>query len=154
MAATTISYAVNMAKVPLSIEKGVQQLAFHFNSGATAFGTTSDVVLLGKVPNGALITDKNLRIGAQGNANFSVLLLAVEANGTYSTYASLFAAAVTASQTAAQVFSDVQPVKVSLSDDRAIQYTVLALNCTSGASATASFSLQGFIQYVADGSTV
>ena len=154
MAARTLTYTINMSAAPKAVHVGVNRLHFDFNSGATKFGTLSDVLLLGKIPSGALISGKNIRFGAEGTAaaHFGLVLLATEANGTFSTFATLMAS-ITASATAA-TFNDYIPTKVSLSDDRAVQYVVLALNCSTGASETVSFSTQGFIDYVVDGSGV
>jgi hypothetical protein len=149
-----MTYTINMANPPKGLHAGTNVVPFDFNSGATKLGTLSDVVLLGKVPNGALITDANVRLGAQASAasHWALQLLAIEALGTFSVLSTLIAS-MTASLTAA-VFSSIIPTKVSLSDDRAVQYAVLALNCTTGASETVSFSLQGSLKFLADGSNV
>lgn len=154
MAASTFTYTPRMSAQPAELHAGLNTIAFDFNSGATKCGTLSDVILLGKVPNGALITDVAIRFGAEGSAatHFTLLALAIEAAGTYSTLATV-AGSMTASATAAR-FTFAEPVKISLSDDRAVQYAVLGLNCTTGASGTVSFSLQGNIKYLADGTTV
>lgn len=145
MAARTLTYTINMSASPKGEHVGLNVLPWDFNSGATKFGTLSDVVLLGKVPNGALITDANIRFGAETSAasHWSLVLLAIDAAGTFTTIATLIPS-MTASLTAA-TFSSYVPTKLSLSDDRAVQYAVLALNCTTGASETVSFSLQGVL---------
>lgn len=155
MSAKTLTYTINMAGQPKAAHVGDNTIAWDFLSGASLFGTLSDVLLLGKIPNGALITTQNIRFGAtkQANAHFALELLAVEDRGTFSTYATLIAS-MTASSTAAAVFAAYTPKKVSLSDDRVNQYVVLALNCTTGPSETASFSTQGFVKYNSDGSNV
>lgn len=159
MAARTLTYTANLGSNGLNgnvkaVHVGTNVIPFDFNSGTTKFGTLSDVLLLGKVPNGALITQKSVRFGANANAaeHFALVLLVPEAGGTLSAYATLVAS-MTGSATA-QVFNDVIPYKLSLSDDRAVQYAILALNCTTGGSETVSFSLQGFVEYYVDGSTV
>lgn len=154
MAARTLTYTINYG-APKALHAGISVVAWDFNSGAGKFGTLSDVLLLGKIPNGALIVSQDLRFGAtpQANAHFALVLLATEANGTFSTWATLIAS-MTASSTAAAVFKSVPPVKVSLSDDRAVQHLVLALNCTTGPSETASFSCQGVVEYLTDGSSI
>lgn len=151
MAATTYTYTARMVDTPQEIHSGVNVLPWDWNSGASKFGTLSDVLLLGKIPNGALITGKNLRFGASGAAavHLQLQLLATEADGTYSVWSTLVAS-MTAS-TAAATFQDDIPVKVSLSDDRAVQFVVLALNCSTGASGTVSFSTQGHVDYISDG---
>lgn len=151
MAARTLTYTPNMALTPKAVHVGTNTLPWDFNSGATKFGTLSDTLLLGKIPNGAVVTQSNLVLGAStaAAAHYSLLLYAIEAAGTYSLHATL-QSSKTAS-TAAAVFNSYVPVKVSLSDDRAVQYCVLALNCTTGASETVSVSIQGSIQYLTDG---
>lgn len=154
MAANTYTYAVNMSSVPKSIEKGLESIAWDFNSGTSKLGTLSDVVLLGRIPNKALITQTAIRFGAQtlAAAHYDLVLLAVDALGTFSQIATLMGS-LTSSLVAA-VFTSHIPYKVSLSDDRAVQHAILALNCTTGASGTVSFSLQGHLEYLNDGSTV
>lgn len=154
MAARTLTYTTNMAAPPKGNHVGLNILPFDFNSGTTKFGTLSDVVLLGKIPNGAVITDANIRFGAEGTAaaHLSMVLLGIDAGGTFTTLATLIGS-MTASATAA-TFSSYIPTKLSLSDDRAVQYAVLALNCTTGASETVSFSFQGSVKFLADGTTL
>lgn len=154
MAGRTLTYTMNMSASPKEAHVGLNVLPWDFNSGATKFGTLSDVLLLGKIPNGALIIDQDIRFGVStaGAAHWQLLLLATEANGTFSTLATLIAS-MTQSLTAA-VFKNVVPTKVSLSDDRAVQYAVLALNCSTGASETVSVSIQGSVKFLTDGSNV
>lgn len=156
MAARTLTYTVNMQATPKQVHVGTNTLAFDVNSGATKFGTLSDMALLGKIPNGALITSADLVLGAKkqdGAAYHAVMvLLAVDALGTYSTIATLVGS-LTATA-AAVTLSNKVPYKLSLSDDRAVQYAVLALNVTTGASETASISFQGSVTYVSDGSSL
>ena len=154
MAGRTLTYTVNYAANPKAVHVGLNALAFDFNSGATKWGTLSDVVLLGKIPNGALITDVNIRFGATTSAavHSALVLLGTDALGTFTTVATLIGS-MTASPTAA-TFSSYIPTKLSLSDDRAVQYAVLALNCTTGASESVSFSFQGSVKYLKDGSSL
>lgn len=154
MAARTYTITNNMS-VPKALHAGESVIAWDFNSGASKFGTLSDVLLLGKIPNGALITNQGVRFGAtkQDGVHYALELLAVESAGTFSLWATLIAS-MTATSTAACVFNSVIPKKVSLSDDRAYQYVVLALNATTGASETVSASIQGIVKYLTDGSTV
>lgn len=155
MAAATFTYTINMAASPKGVHVGPNILPWSFNSGTSKAGTLSDVILLGKIPNGALVHLSEVRFGAElmDAAHWGLLLLATEASGTYSTYATLIAS-MTASSTAATTYRAAIPTKVSLSDDRAVQYVTLALNCSTGGSGTVSFSTQGFVSYVADGSNV
>lgn len=154
MAARTLTYTINMAAPAKAAHRGLNTLPFDFNSGATKWGTLSDMVLLGKIPNGALLTDVNIRFGAEGTAaaHCALVLLGTDASGTFTTLATLIGS-MTASATAA-TFSSYIPTKLSLSDDRAVQYAVLALNCTTGASETVSFSFQGSVKFLSDGSNV
>lgn len=151
MAAATFTYTTNMAASPQKNHTGLNVVPFDFNSGAVKCGTLSDVILLGKVPNGALIVDQDIRFGISTAAaiHWQLLLLKTEANGTFSTLATLVAS-MTQSLTAA-VFKNVIPTKVSISDDVAVQYAVLALNCSTGASGTVSVSIQGSVKYLASG---
>lgn len=154
MAARTLTYTINMQAQPRAFVTGVNTVAFDFNSGATKWGTLSDVVLLGKIPNGALITNAGVRFGVapQAAAHCQLVLLVQDALGTYSAYATVIPS-MTASAAIA-LFANPAPLKVSLSDDRAIQFVTLALNCTTGASESVSFSFQGNVQYVATGQSV
>jgi hypothetical protein len=154
MAARTLTYTLNMAKPAQKLHAGVNVLPFAFNSGATKFGTVSDMALLGKIPNGALFTGADIQFGVQGNAasTWTLLMLVTDADGTFSTYATLASAAsVTANASTVQQYRYCIPQKVSLSDDRAVQHVVLALNCTVGPSETASFSFHGTATYLSDG---
>lgn len=155
MAARTLTYTPNMASQPKQVHVGVNQLAWSFNSGATKFGTQSDMVLLGKIPSSALITHKTVRLGATGatgGPHYQLQLLAYDSLGTFTLIATLMDS-LTASATA-QAFTDSQPYKLSLSDDRAIQYAVLVLNASTGLSETVSQSIQGVVLYSVDGSTI
>lgn len=155
MAARTLTYTINMASSPKAVHVGINQLAWDFNSGAGKLGTISDMILLGKIPSGALITVKNTRFGATGataGPTWQLQLLAVEPLGTYTLVTTLMDS-LTQSATAA-VFVDSKPYKLSLSDDRAVQYAVLALNCSTGLSESVSQSLQGVVLYSTDGTSV
>lgn len=154
MPGSTLTYTINMAGQPRALVASENVIAFDFNSGTAKTGTLSDVVLLGKVPNGALITTKDITFGISTAAatHWALVLLGIDAGGTYTTIATLIGS-MTASLAAA-TFKDNRPIKVSLSDDRIAQYAVLALNCTTGASATVSTSFYGNIKYLTDGRTV
>ena len=154
MAARTLTYTINMSAPPKGAHIGLNILPFDCNSGTTKFGTLSDVFLLGKIPNGALITDVDIRFGANAAAaaHCALLLLATDGSGTFSSVATLIGS-MTSSNTAA-LFSSHVPTKLSLSDDRAVQYAVLALNVTTGGSETVSFSFQGVVKFLTDGSNV
>jgi hypothetical protein len=162
MAARTLTYTINLGAgpgltaAPKAWHTGLNVIPFDFNSGATKLGTLSDMVLLGKIPNGALVTEGDIRFGAESSAasTWTMLLLAVEANGTFSTFLTLQSTGSITAAATAQTYHLCSPQKVSLSDDRAVQYCVLALNCTVGATETVSFSFQGSVKYLMDGSNV
>ena len=140
---------------PKAAHTGVQTIPVDMLIGGTnKVGSISDVILLGKVPSGAVITDYYFNITTLSeSAVYSLVLLAVEAAGSFSTYATL-EATITTSATAAVTSIGYRPVKVSLSDDRAVQYVALALNCTAGVSGTVSTSIYGQLRYTADGTTL
>lgn len=150
----TFTITANMAAAPKGLHAGENVLPFDFNSGATKAGSVSDYIFLGKVPNGALVTGGGIRFGAStaAAAHWALVALATEAGGSFSTLATI-RASMTAS-TAATEFPLITPVKISLSDDRAVQFATLALICTTGASDTVSVSIQGSVKFLADGSTV
>jgi len=150
--ALTYTSTANMLAVPRSVHIGVNHLEFDFNSGAGKFGSLSDVLLIGKLPNGAKILDVALQFGVStaGAIHYTLLALVQDTpGGTYSTFATIYGS-MTASLTAA-TFRSVTPYKVSLSDDRAVKHITLALNCTTGASGTVSQSIQGLFLYATDG---
>lgn len=157
MAGRTLTYTINMSAPAKGGHRGENVIAFDFNSGTTKLGTVSDVVLLGKIPNGALFTGADIRFGAQASAatTWTLLMLAQDAGGTYSTYATLASSgSITANASTVQQYRFCIPQKVSLSDDRATQFVTLALNCTVGASETVSYSFQGTAKFLTDGSGV
>lgn len=152
MAGTTYTYTPQMAGQPKSAHTGEQVIPVDMLIGGTnKFGTISDMVLLGKLPNGACINDWYFNITTTAeSAVYSLVLLATESAGSFSVYATL-ESTITTSATAAVTTIGYRPVKVSLSDDRAVQHVVLALNCTAGASGTVSTSIYGTLRYSADG---
>jgi hypothetical protein len=148
--------AAAMANSPRKVHAGVSTLTFDINSGANKFGSISDMYLLGKIPNGAIVTDGAITFGVQKSAaqTFTMLLLGQDAGGTFTTLQTLRAAqgSITANASTVQTYALVNPNgKLSISDDRAIQFATLALNCTVGVSGSTSFSFQGYVHYVADG---
>lgn len=154
MAATTLTYTIGMQAQPKAPHTGVTSLAWNYNSGALKLGTLSDTVLLGRIPNGALLLTSECFFGIStaGATHYALMAYVTDALGTLSAYATLIGS-MTASLTAANFRTGV-PLKISLSDDRAIQYVTLALNVTTGASATVSTSFQGHVLYTMDGSNV
>lgn len=157
MAARTLTYTVNMAAAPKALHAGENTIAFDFNSGATKLGTVSDVVLLGKIPNKAVITGADIRFGVQASAatTWTLLVLGTDADGTFTTLHTLVSSgSVTANASTVQQYRFCVPTRISISDDRAVQYAVLALNCTVGGSETVSFSFQGTAKFLTDGTTL
>jgi hypothetical protein len=157
MAARTLTYTTNMAAPPKGDHIGENVLTFDFNSGATKLGTVSDMVLLGKIPNKAVFTGADIRFGVQASAasTWTLLLLGTDADGTFTTLHTLLSSgSVTANASTVQQYRFCVPQKISISDDRAVQYAVLALNCTVGPSETVSYSFQGTAKFLADGRTV
>lgn len=152
--------AATMASPIAKNHVGDNVLTFNINSGASKFGSISDVYLLGRMPNGALVTDGAISFGIQKSAiqTFTMLVLGQDDGGTYTVLQTLRASgaqpSITANATTVQSYHLVNPSapsKISISDDRAIKFATLALNCTVGGSGTTSFSFQGFVRYVADG---
>src|SRR5574343_228524 len=106
--ATTFTYTPQMSGQPKKPHSGIESIPVDMLIGGTnKVGSISDVVLLGKIPNGAVVTSIGYR-----------------------------------------------PVKVSLSDDRAVQHVTLALNCTAGVSGTVSTSIYGQLRYKSDGTAL
>lgn len=148
MAAVTFTYTANMSAPAPSAHTGVQAITFQFNSGASKFGTLSDVVLLGRIPDQAVVVGGQIN-GTSAAAAIHCMLLAVNSTD-YTKSGGTVYGSFTISATAAK-FEIEQPVRISLSADATTSEAVLYLNCTTGASGTVSTSLNGVIFYVADG---
>jgi hypothetical protein len=152
MAGVTFTYTANMAEAARAVHSGINALTFSFNSGASKIGTVSDVVLLGKIPNGATVVDawitgvaastaQKWQLSAVNPGDFTKsggTLLIGDAAGTMTVVATLAR------------FTLNQAKRISLSADTTASHAVLYLNCLAGTE-TASVSLQGCIMYVADG---
>ena len=148
MAGVTYTYTANMAETARAGHVGVQAITFAYNSGANKMGSISDVVLLGKIPNGAVVVGGVL-YGNSTAAATHYMLLAVNPND-YSKSGGTIYGSFTVSTTAVKYNID-GPIKISLSADATTSEAILYLNCTTGASPTVSTSLNGVIYYVADG---
>ena len=148
MAGVTFTYTANMAAPAPSAHTGVQAISFAFNSGAAKFGSISDVVLLGRIPNHATVVGGQIN-GKSTSAAIHCMLLAVNSTD-YSKSGGTIYGSFTISATAAKFEID-NAVHISLSADATTSEAVLYLNCTTGASGTVSTSLNGTIYYVADG---
>lgn len=155
MAAVTLTYTANMSRPACAPHTGVQALLFDFNSGATDFGTVSDVALLGKLPAHCEIVGGYIRCGARNTTDPAhYMLLAVDANA-YATSGGTVYGSFTASAGGVTTFTlGMPPVKISLSADSTASHAVLYLNCTTGTTASGSQSLQGVILYKTSGFTI
>lgn len=106
--------------------------------------TVSSAVVLCKIPNHAIIYDA--AYGCAGaTAAVTASLLELRVNGV------AIAATTSANQAAAGLNrAGLLPYKVSLSDDAALQYAVLSLQCTTAGTATTSLSIGGYVRYTMD----
>jgi hypothetical protein len=156
MAARTLT-VTGYTSNPKGLHVGENVVPFDFNSGTGKLGTISDVLMICKLPNGATFTGANIRFGAELSAatTWTAQLLAFDASGTSTDITTLASSgSMTANATTAQGYTLCSPYKVSLSDDRAIQFAAFVLNCTVGGSETVSFSLQGAVRFLTDGTSV
>lgn len=155
MAGTTFTYTANMAEPARAVHAGVNAISFAFNSGAVAFGSACDVVLLGRIPDQATILGGYVA-GKHGGATGAHFLLTCVKSTDYTKSGGTVKfdqanGSFTLSATAASIFQIANPVRVSLSADAGTSEAVLYLNVTTGASPTVSVSLHGVIYYVCDG---
>jgi hypothetical protein len=156
MAARTLTVTGYNAS-PKALHVGENVVPFDFNSGATKLGTVSDVLMICKLPNGAEFTGANIRFGAELSAatTWTAQIVGFDASGTSTVLATLASpGSMTANATTAQGYTLCSPYKVSISDDRAIQFAAFVLNCTVGGSETVSFSIQGSVRFLTDGTSV
>jgi hypothetical protein len=156
MAARTLTVSGYNA-IPKATHIGENVVPFDFNSGTGKLGTISDVLMICKLPNGAEFTGLNVRFGAELSAatTWTAQVLGFDASGTSTVLATLASpGSITANATTAQGYVLCSPYRVSISDDRAIQFAALVLNCTVGGSETVSFSLQGVVRYLTDGTNI
>ena len=150
MAGVTLTYTANMANPAIANHVGVNAVIWNFNSGATAFGSISDVVCLGKIPaHCTILPGSVIRMGVSTAAAVHYMLLGVDAND-YSKSGGTIYGSMTQS-TGAAAFTVQKPVKISLSADSTAAHAVLYMNCTTSASPTVSVSMQGCLLYVCDG---
>ncbi len=158
MAARTLTYTANMADSARAVHAGVNALVFEFNSGATKFGTVSDVALLGRLPPHCTVLGGYVRGKHAGADGAHFLLLAVDANDFTKSGGTIKMdqanGSFTLTATAASLFHVNGPTKISLSADSTATSAVLYLNCTTGASETVSTSLNGVLYYMVGISTI
>ena len=148
---TTYTYTANMAETSRAVHAGINALTFSVLRSA-AFGTVSDVILLGKIPNGATIVDAWAEIITKSTAQKWQFSCVNPGDFTKSGGTLLMgdtAGTMTAVSTIAR-FTLNAPLRVSLSADTVYAYTVLYANCLAGTETT-SLSMQGCIMYVCDG---
>jgi hypothetical protein len=163
MAASTITVTANLAPSvsPRADNRGgLTAVSFHKQMGATKFGTIGDVMLLAKLPNHARIIDFNASVGIlNAAATVEAILYRVEsigASGTLGTLAALsqvmgsFTIAAGVTKLAG---AQVHPV-VSLSDDAAVQFAVLAFKVAATATESVSFSINGNCVYETTGAAI
>lgn len=152
MAAATLTYTANMAEPSRAVHAGINAICFSFNSGATKIGTTSDVILLGKIPNGCTVVDGWIA-GNTAATSQKWQLSAVHPNAFGTSGGTLLlgdAAGTMTVVTGVVRFNLLQAKRISLSADATVASAVLYLNCLAGTE-TVSVSLQGALFYVCDG---
>lgn len=154
MAASTFT-ASAFALQPKQTHTGNQSRHFTFNSGATAFGTVGDIVMLCKIPNKATVTECWFRFASAAAGSTFAAIVTKGRTSSATTTLAVIASSITASAASLKVdmrtsAANIAPFQISLSDDDAIQYAVLKLQFTTGASATASVSLDGVIVWAMD----
>lgn len=116
-----------------------------FSKTLSQFHTTaSSAVLLCKIPNHAIIYDGAYSC-AGATAAVTATLLEMRVGAT------AIAATTSANQATAGLNRiNLLPLKVSLSDDAALQYAILRLQVTTAGTASTSLSIAGYIAYSLD----
>lgn len=143
MAVFTVT-ASDAAKQPRRVHVGTNVVRSHLNSAMLpASFSASDIVLIAKVPNGALITDfyASGMVGGDGTVFKIGTLADDDAVGTVLTFSA------TAQLKRGEAAT--MPFRVSLSDD-AVQWTYLFATRISG-TGTSTCSLQFVTKYVMPG---
>lgn len=141
MVAAVTYTAAGMASPPRA--HAVGETTVVFSKSITQFhATVSSAVLLCKIPNKAIIFDAGYK-SADATAAVTAALLELRVGS----------AAIGVTTSANQAVAGMNratllPLKVSLSDDAAVQYAVLSLNCTTAGTASTSLSLAGFVSYI------
>ena len=134
---------------PKMVEQGAVAVGFGKNFGATAWGTTSDMLLLAKIPHGCSVHDAAVNFHSKADtAGIAELILI-----TGSTVAvDKVARTLTFSSTGgpATIRGSGLQLVVSCSDTDTIRYGWLALNIISGTQ-TVSVSVGGYVLYSRDG---
>ena len=144
MGTSTITITANMAAPARKVHAGLNVVAFKMGAVA-AFGTAADAIALCKIPNKAILTRiDGLADNGATTMNYMLKLKYTEGNGSSTVVT------VSPSITILTRMSLTAPVKVSISDDQAVQYATLLLVVTTGASASVSTSVVGVVEYFFD----
>lgn len=149
MATVTVTCAASLEQARSDPRGGVTSR--NFTSGNVTFGGAGDQMRLARIPNGARILSvigdvQCAATSVQGALN----LMRVDGNGTLSVMALLASASVVTAGGPIATGRPNLPYKVSLSDNAAIQYAMLAI-VASGGSQSTSFSINGAVLYETTG---
>lgn len=141
--------ASTAAAAPRSPHTGVQAAVFRFNGGSTQIGSDGDVVVLCKVPNHATVFDIRARVGTKNDGGGDLRLYLTRAGQSEtSTLASVGSLSISTLASPLQ-FSPANafaPFRLTITDAFALQFAWLKCQFINS-SATASFSIDGFITY-------
>lgn len=148
MASTyTAATAVPQPRAP---HTGLQAAVFRYSSGQTMIGTSSDVVVLCKIPNTATVLDMRARVVSRndGGGELRMYLTHGKTASETTTLAviSSLSVSVTVGTLRMEPAAGFAPFRLSITDATSIQYAwlkIMWLNST----ATASFSIDGYITY-------
>lgn len=153
MATVTVTCAASLDQ-PRTNPNGGSLVIKSFSSGSVTFGANTDVMLLAKIPNQANVVDVVGAVKCAATSVQGVLVVAeVLASGTLSVRANLSSISVlTAGSPIVKRAGLLTPYKVSISDDAAVQYAMLAIKASGGTQST-SFSINGAVLYDTSGDT-
>lgn len=146
MTTFTASTAHTSARSP---HTGVQAAVFRFSGGSTLVGSTGDVVVLCRVPNTATIFDLQARVNVRNDTGGELRMYLTRAGRSEtSTLASVGSLSVSVLATPLRFTpaNGFAPFRLSITDVEALQYAWLKCQFTNS-TATASFSIDGFIFY-------
>lgn len=149
MATVTVTCQAAL-ETPRSNPNAGSIVAKRFYSGNVTFGANTDVMMLARIPNGARVFDISGGVQcASTSVQGAIVIAEVLASGTLSVRSTLASlSAITAGGPIAT--GQVVPTKVSLSDDAAVQYAMLAIKASGGTQST-SFSINGVVLYETSG---
>lgn len=145
---TATPYANDIQRKGININSQSWQV----QSGATKFGTIGDSILIAKIPHGTVLTDFKLRLGSPSTLVQGVLVV------TVGTTVTTMVEQVSQSQTLTAVAAGLsfsmggKPLRISCSDNAAIQYGILQFNVTAGTEST-TFCCAGSIVYTSNESS-